>query len=135
MSSTPESIPLTRRIHGELAIAVGVLVAIAVAVTLIAVTSPSSPTLSTSASPSHPTPRTSAGTSQANVVPTPQTRYLGPRQAGAVVNGGPGPAAAVGNTASSPTVQANRDQQQVISHNLVRGEALPYSWLGAHARP
>jgi hypothetical protein len=38
MSSTPNGIPLTRRIQGGLATLVGVVVAIAVAVTLIAVT-------------------------------------------------------------------------------------------------
>jgi hypothetical protein len=77
MSSTPQSVPLTRRIQGGLAVAVGVLVAIAVPVTLIAVTSPSNPTLRTSAGPSTPTPRPAAGTSQANVGSTPQTGHSG----------------------------------------------------------
>ena len=129
MSSTPQSVPLTRRIQGGLAVAVGVLVAIAVPVTLIAVTSPSDPTLRTSAGPSTPTPRPAAGTSQANVGFTPQTGHLGPRQAGAVVNGGPGLAAAVGNTASSPTAQANPDQQGIPSQlEQSRGKDRP-GWL------
>jgi hypothetical protein len=106
MSSTPQSIPLTRRIEGRVAIAVGVLVAIAVAVTLIAVTSPNNPTL-----------RTSTGTPHANVGSTPQTQHLGQRQLGRTVVKVPGSSAAVGNTASSPTVQPNPDQQGITSHN------------------
>jgi hypothetical protein len=91
MSSTSQSVPLTRRSQGGLAIAIAVLVAIAVAVTLIAVTGPS-----------NPTPRPSA--------------------------------AAVGNTASSQTVQPNPDQQGTsqlaITSQLEqqRGNALP-GWL------
>jgi len=142
MSSTPESIPLTRRIQGGLAIAVGVLVAIVVAVTLVVVPGESLRAGRTSAGPSNPIPTPSAGTSQTNVGPTPQTSpelpqgnidpmlqtrppqgnldpmpqtpYPGPRQVGAVINGGP--AAAVGNTASRPAVQANPDQQEITSH-------------------
>jgi len=161
MSSTPQSIPLTRRIQGGLAIAVGVLVAIAVAVTLIAVTggnnlaqrtvkpNPKSvtPTLSSMLASLTPqerryvlaiatlSPRQLAagyGTSPASAVgkaaSSPETRDLGPRQTGAVVNGGPLPAAAVGDTASSPTVQPNPDQQGITSHSLPRGVGLP-GWL------
>jgi len=129
MSSLQQGIP-TRRIQGGLAIAVGVLVAIAVAVTLIAVTSSNSPTQRTSGSPSNPTPRPSAGTSQAGVGAAPEIHYLGQRQVGAVVNGGPGTAAAVGNTASSQTVRPNPDQQGTTSRNSnsPRGEELP-GWL------
>jgi hypothetical protein len=119
MSSTPQSIPLTRRIQGGGAtlIAVGVLLAIAVTVVILAVTSGN-----------NPAQRTSAGTSQATGGSTARARYLGARQAGAVVNGGASPAAAVGNTASSQTVQPNPDQQGIASHNRVRGEDLP-GWL------
>jgi hypothetical protein len=141
MSSTPQSIPLTRRIQGGLAtlIAVGVLLAIAVAVTVIAVSNANNTTqarqVRTSQANVGSTPHTrqtrylgreleSRGLSAS----TPQTRYLGPRQAGAGVNGRPGPAAAVGNTASSPTVQPNPDRQGITPHNLVRGEDLP-GWL------
>ncbi|MGH2881306.1 MAG: hypothetical protein ACRDPA_01150, partial [Solirubrobacteraceae bacterium] len=140
MSSTSQSIPVTRRIQGGLAITVGVLVAIAAAVTLIAVTgannpaqrkvkpNPTSvtPTLSSRLASLAPqerryvlaiaalSPRQLAagyGTSPAAAAGTPasspQARTLTPRQAGAVVNGGPLPAAAVGSTASSRTVQPN----------------------------
>ena len=121
MSSTPQSIPLTRRIQGGLAtlIAVGVLLAIGVAVTVIAVSNANNTTQA-------PQVRTS----QATVGSTPGTRYLGHRDAGAVVNGGPGPAVAVGNPASTQTVQPNPDQQGITSHNrnLARGEDLP-GWL------
>ena len=106
MSSTPQSIPLTRRIEGRVAVAVGVLVAIAVAGTLIAVTRPNNPTL-----------RTSTGTPHANVGSTPQTQHLGQRQVGRTVVKVPGSAAAAGNTASSPTVQPNADQQGITSPN------------------
>jgi hypothetical protein len=126
MSSVQQSNPVTRRVQGGLAIAVGVFVAIVVAVTLIAVTGSSNPTQPTSASPSNPTPRPSTVTSQANAVPTPHIQYLGSRQAGAVVNGGSGPAAAVGNTTSKPTVQPNPDQQGITPKG--RGENLP-GWL------
>ena len=161
MSSTPQSIPLTRRIQGGLAVAVGVLVAIAVAVTLIAVTGTDNPaqrtvkpnpksvtsTLSSMLASLSPqerqyvlaiaalSPRQLAagyGTSPAAAVgkaaSSPQTRYLGQRQAGAVVNGGPHPAAAVGSTASSRTVRPNPDQQAITSHSLPRGVGLP-GWL------
>jgi hypothetical protein len=119
MSSTPQSIPLNRRSQGGLAalIAVGVLLAIAATVIVLAVTSGD-----------NPAPRTSAGTSQANVGSTARARYLGARQAGAVVNGGPSPAAGVGNTASSQAAQPNPDQQAITSHNPVPGEDLS-GWL------
>ena len=122
MSSTPESIPLTRRIQGGLAIAVGVLVAIVVAVTLVVLPGETLQAGRTAGGPSNPTPTTSYATPEGNIdhMPQtsprgnldsmPQTRYPGPRQVGAVVNGGP--AAAVGNTASSPTVQANLDRRE-----------------------
>ena len=133
MSSTPESVPLTRRIPGGVAIAVGVLVAIVVAVTLVVLPGETLRAGRTSAGPSNPTPKPSAETSQANVAPAPQTRHLGPRHAGAVVNGGP--AAAVGNIASSPTVQSNPDQQGITSQLGItsrleqqRGKDLP-GWL------
>lgn len=149
MSSTPQSIPLTRRIRSGRAtlIAVGVLLAIALAVTLVAVSN------TTTVQTTHPrtsqanvasTPHTrylglrqvgrtvvkvpSPAAAVGNAASRPQTRYLGPRQAGAVVNGGPLPAAAVGDTASSPTVQPNPDQQAITSHSLPRGVGLP-GWL------
>lgn len=160
LSSTPQTIPLTRRIHGGLAVAVGVLVAIAVAVTLIAVTGTNNPAQRTvKPKPKSVTPTLSSrlaslspqerqyvlaiaalsprqlaagyGTSPAAAVgraaSSPQTRYLGPRQPRAVVNGGPLPAAA-GSNASSRTVQPNPDQQAVTSHSLPRGVGLP-GWL------
>jgi hypothetical protein len=161
MSSTPESIPLTRRIQSGLAAAVGVLVAIAVAVTLIAVIGTNNPAQRTvKPNPKSVTPTLSSllaslspqerqyalaiaglsarqlaagyGTGPAAAVgkaaSSPQTRHLGPRQAGAVVNGGPLPAAAVGSTASSRAVQPNADQQAITSHGLPRGVGLP-GWL------
>jgi hypothetical protein len=126
MSSTPQSIPLTRRIQGRLAIAVGVLVAIVVAVTLVVLPGETLREGRTSAGPSNPTPTTSVRPSQGNIdhMPQtspqgnldhmPQTRYPGPRKVGAAVNGSP--AAAVDSTASSPTMQANPDQQEITSH-------------------
>jgi hypothetical protein len=161
MSSTPESIPLTRRIQGGLAVAVGVLVAIAVAVTLIAVTGTNNPTQRTvKPKPKSVTPTLSStlaslspqerqrvlalaalsprqlaagyGSSPAAAVgkagSSPQTRYLGLRQTGAVVNGGPLPAASLGSTASSRTVQPNPDHQAITSHSAPRGAGLP-GWL------
>jgi hypothetical protein len=125
MSSAPESIPLTRRIQGGLAIAVGVLVAIVVALTLVVLPGETLRAGRTSAGPSNPTPTTSARPPQGNIDHMPQTspqgnldsmpltRFPGPRQVGAAVNGGP--AAALGNTASSPTVQANPDRQESTS--------------------
>jgi len=94
MSSTPQSIPLTRRIQGGRVtlIAIGVLLAVALAVTLIAVSNKN--TVQT----------THARTSQANVASMPHVQYLGPRQVGRTVVNVPGPAAAVGKSASSPTV-------------------------------
>lgn len=67
----------------------------------------------TSAGPSNPTPTTSVRAPQRNIDHMPQTRYPGPREVGPAVNGGP---AAVGNTASRPTVQANPDQHEITSH-------------------
>ena len=149
MSSTPQSIPLTRRIRSGRAtlIAVGVLLAIALAVTLVAVsntTTVQTTHLRTSQANVASTPHTrylglrqvgrtvvkvpSPAAAVGNAASSPQTRYLGPRQAGAVVNGGPLPAAAVGDTASSPTVQPNPDQQAITSHSLPRGVGLP-GWL------
>jgi len=117
MSSTPESIPVTRRSHGGLAIALGVLLAIVVAVALIAVTG-SKTTV----------PAQHVRTSQATVTATPHAPNPGARKAGAVINGGPG--AAVGNTASSPTVLPNANPQQLRAQNLkaLRAEDLP-GWL------
>ena len=115
MSSTPESIPRSRRIQSGVAIAVGVLVAITVAVALIGVTSSHNATLRTSASPSKPIQQTSAGTSQAG------------RDARSS-------AVAVANNASSPTVQPNPDQQtpnlELLRKVLPdwRGRGLP-GWL------
>jgi hypothetical protein len=115
MSSTPESIPLTRRSHGGLAVALGVLLAIAVAVALIAVTG------SKTTVPPRP-----VGASQATVASPPHTP--GARQQGEVINGGP--TAANGNSASSPTVLPNANPQQLREHNLksLRAEDLP-GWL------
>jgi hypothetical protein len=161
MSSTPQSIPLTRRIQGGLAVAVGILVAVAVVVTLIAVTGTNNPrhrtvkpnpksvtpTLSSALASLSPQERqyvlgiaalsprqlsagygTSPSAAVGKAASSPQIRYLGPRQEGAVVNGGPLPAAAVGSTASSRTVQPNPDQQAITSHSLPRGGGLP-GWL------
>jgi len=122
MSSTPQSIPLTSRTgRGTTLIAVGVLLVIAVAVTILAVTSSNNPTL-----------RTSARTSQATTTST-FTRNLGLRQVGRTVVHVPGTAAAAGNTASRATVQANPDQQEITRQKaleLPRSDNLP----GARSR-
>jgi hypothetical protein len=130
MSSTPQSIPLTRRIQGRLAVAVGVLVAIAVAVTLIAVAGTNNPAQRTvKPNPKSVTPTLSSMLASLS----PQERQyvlalaaLSPRQLAAGY--GTSPATAVGNAASSRTVQPNPDGQAITSHSLPRGEGLP-GWL------
>jgi hypothetical protein len=132
MSSTPQSIPLTRRIQGGLAIAVGVLVAIAVAVTLIAVTGANNPAQRTvKPKPKSVTPTLSSTLAS---LPPQERRYvqaiaaLSPGQLAAGY--GTSLAAAVGNKASSPTVQPNPDQQRITSHSLgLLGKVLP-GWHG-----
>ena len=102
MSSTPQSIPLTRRIQGGLAAAVGVLVAIAVAVTLIAVSGTNNPAQRTV----KPNPKSVTPTLSSTLASlSPQERQyalaiagLSPLAAGY----GTSPAAAVGKAASSP---------------------------------
>jgi len=139
MSSTSESISLTRRIRGGLVIAVGVLVAIAVAVTLIAVTGSKSRAQRT-VKPNLESVTPTLSSILASLPPQ-ERQYvlaiaaLSPRQLGAGY--GTGPAAAVGKTASSGRVQPNPDQQGITSRNLElvrkvlpgwRGEELP-GWL------
>ena len=68
--------------------AVGVLVAIAVAITIMALTGANDTTVAT--------PVTA---SQAAAGPTPQTHYLGPRQEHAAHTDGTTPAAGIGNPA------------------------------------
>jgi len=139
MSSTSESISLTRRIRGGLVIAVGVLVAIAVAVTLIAVTGSKSRAQRT-VKPNLESVTPTLSSILASLPPQ-ERQYvlaiaaLSPRQLGAGY--GTGPAAAVGKTASSGRVQPNPDQQGITSRNLElvrkvlpgwRGEELP-GWV------
>jgi len=117
MSSTPQRIPLTRRIQGGLAITVGVLVALAVAVTLIAVTGANNPAQRTvKPKPKSVTPTLS---SMLASLPPQERRYvlaiaaLTPRQLAAGY--GTSPAAAVGKAASTPAVKPNPDQQGITS--------------------
>jgi hypothetical protein len=84
MSSTPESIPLTRRIQGGRVtlIAVSVLLAITAVVTLMALSNTKTAV-----------PTRDVRTSQATVGSTPKTHSLGVHQAGrTVVNVQPSPA-------------------------------------------
>ena len=94
MSSTPESIPLTRRIQGGRAtlIAASVLLAIAAVVTLIA--------LSNTKTAVH---TRDVRTSQATVGSTPKTRPLGVHQVGRTV----------------AKAQPSPDQQDITSRNLL----------------
>jgi hypothetical protein len=91
--STAQSIPhLTTRFRiglGPLLTAVGVLVALAVTITILALTGTH-----------HTTVATPVTASQAASASTPQTRYLGPRQAQAALHGGTTATAGVVNPSS-----------------------------------
>lgn len=76
--STPQSIPLTARIQiglGTAMTAFGILVAIAVSITILALTGAN-----------HTTVTTPVTASQAAAGSTPQIHYLGPRQEQAAIN-------------------------------------------------
>lgn len=94
MSSTPESIPVTRRIQGGRAtlIAVSVLLAIAAVVTLMALSNTKTGVLTRD-----------VRTSQATVGSTPKTHSLGVHQVGRTV----------------AKVQPRPDQQDITARNLL----------------
>ena len=120
MSSTLERTPLARRIHGGLVITVGVLVAIAVAVTLVAATGSNNRAQRT-VKPELESVTPTLSSILASLSPQERQYVLGiaarsPRQLGAGY--GTGPAASAGKTAARPSVQPNPDQQGTTSHNL-----------------
>jgi hypothetical protein len=90
--STHQSIPhLAPRVRiglGTVGTALGVLVAIAVAITILALTGAN-----------HTTVATPVTASQAAAASTPQVRYLGPRQEQAARAASTSPAAGIGNPA------------------------------------
>jgi hypothetical protein len=128
MSSTSNGIPLTRRIQGGLATLIGVVVAIAVAVTLIAVTGSNNRAQRTV----KPDLESITPTFSSLLASSPphERRYvmaiapLGPRHLGAGY--GTGPAAAAGTTASTQTAQNNPYQppsdyfRDPVTHKLLR---------------
>ncbi len=92
--STPQSVPLSPRVRigrGTTMTALGVILAIAVAITILALTSAD-----------HTTVATPATASQAASVSTPQVHYLGPRQEQAAVTpqSGSGTTPTAGNAVS-----------------------------------
>jgi hypothetical protein len=92
--STPHSVPLSPRVRigrGTTMTALGVILAIAVAITILALTSAA-----------HTTVATPATASEAASVSTPQVHYLGPHQEHAAITpqSGSGTTAAAGNAVS-----------------------------------